>query len=102
MSTIVETFREFSKEELQQVETMAGLFFKPDDIAIACGWDAELSEEFINILELSIRTHILYQRYHTGRITAEIQLRQQIKQAAANGSNPAQNTMLDFKENSIL
>ena len=35
-------------------------------------------------------------------ITAEIELRQSIKQAAANGSNPAQNTMLDFKINSML
>lgn len=102
MNTTVEIFEHISEEELLQVETMAGLFFKPEEIAIACGWDMQMSGKFAQIMEYSITTHILFQRYHKGRITAEIELRQSIKQAAANGSNPAQNTMLDFKLNSML
>ena len=96
------TCKDFTEEELMQVETMAGLFFKPEEIAIACGWNAEITDEFVQVLEFQNSCHVLFQRYHKGRITAEIELRQSIKQAAANGSNPAQNTMLDFKINSML
>jgi hypothetical protein len=98
----VGTCKEFTEEELMQVETMAGLFFKPEEIAIACGWSAEITDEFVHVLEFHNSGHVLFRRYHKGRITAEIELRQSIKQAAANGSNPAQNTMLDFKINSML
>ncbi len=102
MNTTVEIFEHISEDELLQVETMAGLFFKPEEIAIACGWSAEITDEFVHVLEFHNSGHVLFQRYHKGRITAEIELRQSIKQAAANGSNPAQNTMLDFKLNSSL
>lgn len=98
----METCKEYTEEELMQVETMAGLFFRPEEIAIACGWSAEITDEFVSVLEFSVSSNVLFQRYHKGRITAEIELRQSIKQAAANGSNPAQNTMLDFKINSML
>ena len=101
MNTIAETFDSFSEEELTQIETMAGLFFKPEDIAIACDWPAHYAEQFVSVIECQMRNHILFKTYYKGRISAEIELRQHIKQAAANGSNPAQNTMLEFKENSV-
>jgi hypothetical protein len=102
MNTSVATSRNFPEEELLLLETMAGLFFNAQDISIAMGWDSKLLEEFILVLESMDTEDILYQHYHKGRITAEIELRQSIKQAASNGSNPAQNMMLDFKTNSQL
>ena len=98
----METYKTFSEEELMQVETMAGLFFKPEEISIACGFDTETTDLFQYVIESSVRTSVLYMRYYKGRLTAETELRQQIKQAAANGSNPAQNTLLSFKTNSML
>ena len=100
MNSIPEIYKDITEEELFEVENMAGLFFSPEDICIAMGW----SQEIFNYLLLSVQskdvTDIVCKSYFKGRISAEIELRQSIKQAAANGSNPAQVSLLTFQQNS--
>lgn len=100
MSTTEEIYRNLSEEELQEVESMAGLFFSPEHICIAMGWDAEILASFNLAIEAMDIDDPLCSHYYKGRISAEIELRQSIKQAARNGSNPAQLAMLDFHKNS--
>lgn len=91
----------FSEEQLEEVESMAALFFSVRDIMICLELPPHAEDEFTEILQVGY-THPLYKAYHTGRITAETELRQSIKMAALNGSNPAQNTMLNFNNQSRL
>lgn len=100
MNTNEEIYKHFTAEELQEVENMAGLFFAPQEICIAMGWGADLLEYFKTSIETMDTDDVLCQHYFKGRISAEIELRQSIKQAASNGSNPAQVTMLSFQQNS--
>jgi hypothetical protein len=91
----------FSEEQLEEVESMAALFMSVQDIMICLELPPHEEEEFTEILEAGY-IHPLYKAYHTGRLSAEIELRQSIKMAALNGSNPAQNTMLNFNNQSKL
>ena len=100
MNTNAEIYKHITEEELLEIENMAGLFFSPDQICIAMGWDSSILENFILAIESMDVNDTLYRHYFKGRIAAEIELRQSIKQAARNGSNPAQLTMLDFHKNS--
>jgi hypothetical protein len=90
-----------SGELLEEVENMAGLFFSVPDIMICLEIPIHQEEEFSEILKYNTG-HPLYKAYHKGRLTAETELRQSIKMAALNGSNPAQNAMIHFKEQSSL
>ena len=101
MNTSEEIYKSITKEELLEMENMAGLFFSPEKICIAMGWDSSVLECFSLAIELMDTDDTLYTYYFKGRISAEIELRQSIKQAARNGSNPAQLTMLDFYKNSL-
>ena len=96
MNTIEEIFEKITPEEWEQIQTMAGLFFDLKSICIAMSWNEEMLEH----IKLSIETMDIndqfYREYFAGRLTGEIELRQSIKQAAQNGSNPAQNTLLTF------
>ena len=100
MNTGGETYKQITEEELLEVEKMAGLFFSPEQICIAMGWGLSILESFNLAIEAMDSNDTLYGHYFKGRISAEIELRQSIKQAARNGSNPAQVTMLDFHKNS--
>ena len=91
----------FTEEQLEEIESMAGLFFSITEIMVCLEIPSHQEEEFKNVL-LYHSQEPLYRAYHKGRITAEIELRQSIKSAALNGSNPAQNTMLQFYTQSRL
>jgi hypothetical protein len=102
MSTTEEIFNNITEEQLLEVETMAGLFFEPKSICIAMNWDEEMLEQFIlSILSMDINDK-LYCAYFKGRLESEVELRQSIKQASKNGSNPAQNTMREFMTQSKI
>lgn len=90
-----------NEEQLKEVESLAGLFFHPADIMTAIGLPAHEAENFMEIIWLH-NAHPLYIAYHKGRMTASIELRHAIKQAALNGSNPAQNTMIEYFNKSQL
>lgn len=81
-----------SGEQISEIESMAELFF--DITAIAANIEVnpvELREEILS------ETGTAYTAYIKGWLRGEIPLRKAIAQAAANGSNPAQNMMLDLR-----
>lgn len=82
-------------QQLKELEHLAGLFFSVTDILIALEVPFHEEEHFNDIILYQNR-HPVFIAYHKGRLTAETQLRQAIRQAALNGSNPAQSTMLEF------
>lgn len=90
-----------SEEQLNEVETLAGLFFNGADIMSVIGIPVHEAESFMEIIWLQCE-HPLYIAYHKGRLTAAVELRQAIKQAALNGSNPAQTTMIEYFNKSQL
>ena len=100
MNSIPEVYSGITKEELAEVENMAGLFFSPEDICLAMGWSQEIFNYFLLSVQSKDVADIVCQSYFKGRIAAEIELRQSIKQAAKNGSNPAQVSLLTFQQNS--
>jgi hypothetical protein len=102
MSTTEEIYKDITAEQLTEVELMAGLFFDLRSICIAMGWDEEMLENFaLSILTMDINDK-LYCAYFKGRLESEVELRQSIKQASKNGSNPAQNTLREFMTQSKI
>ena len=91
----------FSGEQLEEVESMAALFMSIQDIMICLELPPHAEEEFTEILQLEYN-HPLFKAYHKGRLTSEVELRQSIKMAALNGSNPAQNAMAHYNNQSKL
>lgn len=90
-----------TEEQLKEVESMAGLFFSVEKICA----NLELDEKTTEYYKACVETNGDYdftRAYNKGRLTTEIELRQSIKQASLNGSNPAQNTMIDFYNQSNL
>jgi hypothetical protein len=90
-----------TEEQLKELETMAGLFFKFEDIMIALGIPFAQEFEFEETIKYKM-ANPAFIAYNRGRLTAETELRQAIKQAAMNGSNPAQNSMMEFYNKSKL
>ena len=87
--------------QLEEVEAMASLFMTVKDIMICLEIPLCMQDDFIEILETDYNNPI-FKAYHTGRLNAEIELRTSIKMAALNGSNPAQNSMLNYNNQSKL
>lgn len=87
-----------SEDQLKEVEEMAGLFFSVEDIAD----NLELDEKELEALQLNMqfKTGEFYKAYRTGWLTSEVKLRKSIEKAAENGSNPAQQMMLNFQKQS--
>lgn len=84
-----------TEEQLEEVERLAGLFFHPADIMTIIGIPIHDTDRFFDIIGFE-KENPLFQSYHKGRLTANVELRQAVKQAALNGSNPAQNMMVEF------
>lgn len=89
-----------SEEQLSEIENMAGLFFSIEDIGINIDLPLHEVEELREIVEKDT-SNVIYRRYHKGRLTNEVKLRTAINQSALNGSNPAQNTMLNFRQQNL-
>ncbi|MFZ4414288.1 MAG: hypothetical protein ACOYOV_14490 [Bacteroidales bacterium] len=81
----------FDEDQLQTIEDMAGLFFKTDEIAVVLEVDPL---DFATLI--SFGGNPAHARFMKGWMEAEYKLRKSISDSAANGSNPAQNIMLDF------
>lgn len=89
----------FSEEQLNELTELSALFFSPEDIMISLEIPYHKIDEFKDILILQ-KDNPIYLAYHTGRLRTEISLRNAILKASLNGSNPAQNSMLDFRNRS--
>ena len=91
-----------TKEQINEVVEMAGLFFGPEQI----GLNLELTDHEQEMFELSVMDKTtndpLSAAYFKGRLSAQIALRAAIKQSAYNGSNPAQQIMLRFLNESEI
>ena len=81
-------------EQLSEVRDMAGLFFSIEEIAENIETDIEEIE-----MEMALKQGEFYKAYRYGWLEAEIKLRKSIQQAAENGSNPAQQMLLNFQKN---
>jgi hypothetical protein len=84
-----------SEDQLKEVEEMAGLFFSVEDIAD----NLELDDQELEALQLNVqfKTGDFYKAYRKGWLTSEVKLRKSIEKASENGSNPAQQMMLNFQ-----
>lgn len=91
----------FSEAQLEEIESMASLFYDVGDIIIALEISPQEDEFFRDIIGFE-REHPAYKAYHKGRLTTDIELRTAIKMAALNGSNPAQNSMINYYNQSKL
>lgn len=89
-----------TEEQLEELESVAGLFFSIYEIMIVLEIPVHMEEEFTELLNYK-KENPIFKAYHKGRLTADIELRIAIKQAALNGSNPAQNSMREFYINSL-
>ena len=85
-----------SEEQLKEIREMAGLFFSPEDIALNLELSSTDQEDFENSVLARNVSNPLAAAYFSGRISAQVALRAAIKQSAANGSSPSQQTMLRF------
>ena len=89
----------FSEEQLNELEEMAGLFFSPEDIAINLQLKEEETDYFVTCIESRSQDPGSV-AYYRGRLSAEIILRRAVKQSALNGSSPSQLAMLNFHRES--
>lgn len=87
-----------NEEQLKEVAEMAGLFFSFEDVAD----NLELDQSQLETLQLNmeLKTGDFYKAYRTGWLKSEVKLRKSIEKAAENGSNPAQQMMLNFQNQS--
>lgn len=85
-----------TEEQLSEVEQMAGLFFKVEDVAD----NLQLSELELEevLLDMQLKRGDFYHAYRKGWLCAQVKLRKQIEKAAENGSNPAQQMLLNFQK----
>ncbi|MFZ4412675.1 MAG: hypothetical protein ACOYOV_06295 [Bacteroidales bacterium] len=84
----------FDDKELQVIEDLAGLFFKAEEIAAVLEVDPL---EFTTLIIFGANP--AHARFMKGWLEAEFKLRKSISDSASNGSNPAQNLMLQFLNN---
>lgn len=81
-----------TEEQISEIESMAELFFDISDIAVN-----------IEVHPMDLRDEInsgqgaAFAAYNRGWFKGEIPLRKSIAKAAANGSNPAQNMLLELR-----
>jgi hypothetical protein len=86
-------YEELTEDELQQLEQCGGVGFSYSDVAVIFGLDpSEVREQFRS------KQGCIYERYHVGRLQAELILRQNILNSANNGSSPSQLYMMKLYE----
>ena len=87
-----------TEDQLNEVQRMAGLFFSIEAIADNLELDDDELEDILTLVQL--RRGEFFRAYRSGWLSSEIKLRKSIERAAENGSNPAQQMMLDFQKQS--
>lgn len=82
-----------TEEQFDTIEQMAELFYSPEEIAI----NLEVEPDDLRI-QIQAKVGKLHATYMRGWLKGDISLRKGIAQAAANGSNPAQQMMLNIQQ----
>lgn len=86
-------YEELTEAEVKQLEQCGSVGFSYLDVATVFGFDpVELRDQFRQ------RQGDIYNRYHLGRLQAELLLRQNILESANNGSSPSQMYMMKLYE----
>ena len=88
-----------NEDQLSEIEEMAGLFFSIEDIADNLEMDEETLEQLL--AQFHLKQGEFYKAYRSGWLKSEVKLRRSIEKAAENGSNPAQQMMLNFQKSAI-
>ena len=81
----------------KEIEDMAALFIPPEDIAVNIGLGDTDAEQFLASIQCRDMGNPVFKAYYKGRLGTEIKLRAAISQAAMNGSSPAQQLMVQFR-----
>jgi len=84
----------YTDDELDTIEQMAGLFFKPEEIALVLEIDPD---DFS--AEIKIGDNEASKRFNKGWLSSDIELRKSVYESATNGSNPAQIMMFELNKN---
>lgn len=87
-----------TEDQLNEVQQMAGLFFAIEDVADNLEFTESELEDLL--LDCQLKVGEFYKAYRRGWLIAEVKLRKAIEKAAENGSNPAQQMLLDFQKQS--
>lgn len=90
-----------TEEQLKELEELAGLGFEIKDMMLVLEIPLHEEDEFKDMIELNT-DHAMHKAYQRGRLKSLVELRQAIKQAALNGSNPAQMSMIEFFKQSKI
>lgn len=85
-----------NEEQLNELEVMGSLFFELEDILINLEIPLHELEDFEHVLKFE-KEDPAYLAYHKGRLKTEVELRTARKQAALNGSNPAQEALWNLR-----
>jgi hypothetical protein len=86
-----------TEEQISEITNMAELFFSIDEIAANAECNADELRE-----EIQCKHGPGYNAYVSGWMRGEIPLRKAIATAAANGSNPAQQMMINLIHNASI
>lgn len=84
-----------TEEQLKEIESMAQLFFTPEEIAV----NIEVDPDELLLL-IKSQSGPAYKAYMSGRLSSEIELRKAIQLSALHGSSPAQQMMRDWHNRS--
>lgn len=85
------SLNELAQDQLNEITTLAALFFTPREIAQMLELPAEA---FIS--ECCIEGGVLYKAFYSGRLQGEVDLRTGIMKMAKAGSTPAQAMAMDM------
>lgn len=83
--------KNFSPDELKQVEELSELFLTPREIARMLQIDCQIILE-----QIDAEDGQLYEAFMRGRLQSEVDLRKGILQLAKAGSSPAQTMAMDL------
>lgn len=84
-------------DQLQEVKTLAALFYTPAEIALMIDVvETDFEFDIIN------KTGPVYRSYQSGRLQSEMELRHSIIRLAKQGSSPAQTAALKIYEDSKI
>lgn len=88
---MLKSLTDITKEDIEQVEALAALFFTPREIAVMLEMKVQDMSD-----EMTDEESAIYRAFHCGRLQSEADLRKSIVKLAKSGSSPAQTMSLDL------
>lgn len=88
---MLKSLTDISKEDIEQIEALAALFFTPREIALML--EIKVQDFFDELLD---EESSIFRAFNVGRLQSEADLRKSIVKLAKSGSSPAQTMSLDL------